>query len=175
MFNQFVRFVNRSGCQSFGRMVAPAERHIVKDLDFTDLFLKPERQRRAKPKGKPIQPKIQEQIDRIRPIDYMTQKIQRKVYVENERGEVELEYRIQNGKKVLTGRKDFVNCWTRDDDAMVDTIVERLLNGEHSAPTSLPSLAELFRPQLLEIEGEIEMGRSGAGSLGYQDRRELPE
>lgn len=175
MFNAFVRFVNRSNCQSFGRVVAPAENALVSELDFTDLFVKPARQKRAKPIGKPIQPQMQEQIDRIRPIDYITQKIQRKVYVEDANGNVELEYRMQNGKKILTGRKDCINCWTHNDEKMVDIIVERLLNGEHSAPTSLPSLAELFRPQLLDIESEIETPRNLRGSVGYQDRRELSE
>lgn len=155
---KLMRFCNKKTCQSFGHIVAPADRRYypveseptffdeedTKSLNRKYTIKKTKQERREYRQLRKIidkktsYPNYYEQYLRIRPLDWVSQKFYKK-------GEKRYLYR---GRSVVSSYKEPLNFWTESDDKMVDAIVQRLIDGDTTRPIStckLPTLGELFR------------------------------
>lgn len=142
---KLMRFCNKKNCQSFGHIVAPADRHLYPQ-EPAATFLD-EKNDKIDPKyiAPTVYSNFHEHYLRIRPLDWVSYKFGKRV---------EKRY-FYKGRNIVSSKLEPLNFWTESDDKMVDAIVQRLTDGDASVPNAnctLPSLGKLFRNCLKDLQ-----------------------
>lgn len=136
--SKLMRFCNKKNCQSFGHIVAPADRHLYPSEPAATFFDEKNEKIDKKYVARTVYPNFNEHYLRIRPLDWVSYQFARRV---------EKRY-LYRGRNVVSSTREPLNFWTESDDNMVDAIVQRLADGDTARPISvcnLPTLGQLFR------------------------------